>query len=484
MNPFKMRPERTGDLLVDWEKFWVKPYNKNEVNPYTRTRIILMNGTEFENVWFSHQFSRSVGDDELRRKLAYIRKSEQQQQKILTHLKPADESALEHTIGYEQLAVDLTAHLAKRVNDKNIKSALDFALLEDFDHLYRYADYLDFTTGEHAEKLVGGYTEITPGRPTISHHRHPYDSIRYPMTDKCPATMDVLAANVITAAEQQTMNYYMNTAALWPDEMGRRLYQEIGMVEEQHVTQYGSLLKPCMSRLENLLVHQYVECWLYWSCYETETDTRIRGIWQFMFEQELKHLHIALELLRQYEKKDWQEVIPDAEFPAPLVLESNIEYVRCVLGSTVNDTACRERYVDVRTNAPETFIRYQRLVNDPVRNVMSHTFIEDYIRKNGDIKSTRPIEKIGAHAKGFNRESIGICYEGGLDSKGRPKDTRTEWQKHSLRVLILTLLKDYPGCRVCGHRDLSPDRNENGETEPEEWVKACPCFDAENNWKA
>lgn len=156
------------------------------------------------------------------------------------------------------------------------------------------------------------------------------------------------------------------------------------MVEEQHVTQYGSLLKPCMSRLENLLVHQYVECWLYWSCYETETDTRIRGIWQFMFEQELKHLHIALELLRQYEKKDWQEVIPDAEFPAPLVLESNIEYVRCVLGSTVNDTACRERYVDVRTNAPETFIRYQRMVNDPVRNVMSHTFIEDYIRKNGE----------------------------------------------------------------------------------------------------
>ena len=103
-----------------------------------------------------------------------------------------------------------------------------------------------------------------------------------------------------------------------------------------------------------------------------------------LFVASPKYLHIALELLRQYEKKDWQEVIPDAEFPAPLVLESNIEYVRCVLGSTVNDTACRERYVDVRTNAPETFIRYQRLVNDPVRNVMSHTFIEDYIRKNGE----------------------------------------------------------------------------------------------------
>lgn len=100
-----------------------------------------------------------------------------------------------------------------------------------------------------------------------------------------------------------------------------------------------------------------------------------------------------------------------------------------------------------------------------------------YIRKNGDIKSTRAVEKIGAHAKGFNKESIGICYEGGLDRTGQPKDTRTEWQKHSLRVLILTLLRDYPDCRVCGHRDLSPDLNGNGEIEPEEWVKSCPCFE-------
>ena len=93
-----------------------------------------------------------------------------------------------------------------------------------------------------------------------------------------------------------------------------------------------------------------------------------------------------------------------------------------------------------------------------------------YIRKNGDIKSTRPIERIGAHSRGFNKESIGICYEGGLDCKGQPKDTRTEWQKHSLRVLILALLKDYPNCRICGHRDLSPDLNGNGEIEPEEWI--------------
>lgn len=100
-----------------------------------------------------------------------------------------------------------------------------------------------------------------------------------------------------------------------------------------------------------------------------------------------------------------------------------------------------------------------------------------YIRKNGKIITAREPERIGAHARGYNEHSIGICYEGGLDIHGRAKDTRTRWQKHSLRVLIKTLLRDYPESRVCGHRDLSPDRNENGEIEPEEWVKECPCFE-------
>ena len=100
-----------------------------------------------------------------------------------------------------------------------------------------------------------------------------------------------------------------------------------------------------------------------------------------------------------------------------------------------------------------------------------------YIRKNGDIKSTRPLERIGAHSRGFNRESIGICYEGGLDAHGCPADTRTPEQRAALKLLVHQLLETFPGSRVCGHRDLSPDRNGNGEIEPEEWIKACPCFE-------
>ncbi len=385
MNPFTTKASKDTQMFVDWEKLWAKPYEKHTVDPYTRTRVILMTGTEFEKVWFGHQFSRNCGDNELRRQLALLRRSEQQQQKLLTHLKPSDESALEQTIGYEQLAVDLTAHLAQRVGDRNVKGALDFALLEDFDHLYRYADYLDATSGEKAEDLVGCYTEIMPGRPTIAHHRHPYDSIRPPMTGAAPRTIDLLAANVITAAEQQTMNYYMNTAALWPDETGRRLYQENGMVEEEHVTQYGSLLDPRMSWLENLLVHQFVECWLYWSCAETETDEAIRKVWQCLFEQELLHLDLARRLLQDYEGKEWQQVIPDGEFPAPLCLESNVEYVRRILGGTVTQTAVLEGYQDARTLPRDsTFAAYQEMVNVPVKNVMSHSFIQAYIKKNGE----------------------------------------------------------------------------------------------------
>lgn len=156
------------------------------------------------------------------------------------------------------------------------------------------------------------------------------------------------------------------------------------MIEEQHVSHYGSLLNPNLSWLENLLVHQYTECWLYWSCAETETDSYIKNVWEAMFEKELMHLHIAEGLLREYEGREWQQVIPKAEFPAPLRLESNIPYVREILGATVCNTCCRENYVDV-ASLPQggTFADYQQQVNVPLENVTTHAVIEQYIARNG-----------------------------------------------------------------------------------------------------
>ena len=169
---------------------------------------------------------------------------EKQQQLKISLLKPKNESILEHTISYEQLAVDLTAELAKRSTDCNVKKALDFALLEDFDHLYRYADLLEMERKIHAETLVGTYTAIMPGRPTVSHHRYPKDNAKQSIDAKKADLFTILSALIITAAEQQTMNYYMNVSAFARSDLARRLYQEIALVEEEHVTQYETLADP------------------------------------------------------------------------------------------------------------------------------------------------------------------------------------------------------------------------------------------------
>ena len=99
------------------------------------------------------------------------------------------------------------------------------------------------------------------------------------------------------------------------------------------------------------------------------------------------------------------------------------------------------------TRADRCYTEYD-LTTDHLRRGFSGAGYHYYIRKNGDIKSLRPVKTPGAHAKGYNAHSIGICYEGGLDTDGRASDTRTDFQKHSLRVLVMLLLRDYPGSRV------------------------------------
>ncbi len=382
MNPFEQRPKKIDSFLQDWNRLYPKTYDPHTVDPYTKTRIILMNGTEFEANWFSHQFSRHCNDNELRRQIALNRRVEQQQQRKIANLKPIGESILETTIGYEQVAVDLTAALASRETDPGVVKALNFALLEDFDHLYRYSDLLEMDKGVYAEHLVGKYTEIMPGRPTISEHRHPFDDVRFPI-GKDASLLTKLNVNIITAAEQQTMNYYMNVTGFYENDLGRQLYQEIGMIEEQHVSQYESLKDPCATWLEELLMHEYTECYLYYSCYMDETDSYVKGIWEENFDMEVTHLHRAAELLKRYEGKEAQQVIPDGEFPALLHLGSNIDYVRKQL-LTANMTAHREEYVPVaRMPKDAEFFRYQNAVNPTDAAVPSHRVIHEYIRKNG-----------------------------------------------------------------------------------------------------
>jgi hypothetical protein len=265
-----------------------------------------------------------------------------------------------------------------------VKTALDFALLEDFDHLYRYANLLEMEQGIYAEWLVGRYTEIMPGRPTIAHHRYPMDNVKRGINAKQSDVQTVLNTMIITAAEQQTMNYYMNVTPFAYSDLSRKLYQEIALVEEEHVTQYESLMDANATWLEMLLWHEYCECYLYWSCYKTESDRRIKSFWEENLAFEIAHLHKAAELLKKYERKEWQEVIPCGDFPEPISLHENVDYVRKILGDTVQFTSDRENYVNLKCLPQDAdFFRYQNKINNSVQSVPSHCVINSYIRRHG-----------------------------------------------------------------------------------------------------
>lgn len=115
-----------------------------------------------------------------------------------------------------------------------------------------------------------------------------------------------------------------------------------------------------------------------------------------------------------------------------------------------------------------------------------------FIRQDGTVHVGRELSEIGAHAgKGYNVNSVGICYEGGIVPMGNPskpkdaKDTRTEAQKKSMLDCIAKTIafSEDKITTILGHRDLSPDLNGNGIVEPKEWIKICPCFDAKAEYK-
>ena len=88
---------------------------------------------------------------------------------------------------------------------------------------------------------------------------------------------------------------------------------------------------------------------------------------------------------------------------------------------------------------------------------------------DGSVEKGREEKEIGAHCKGHNANSIGVCYIGGLDKQGKPKDTRTPAQKAALFDLLFLLKQNYPDAVIHGHREFAN--------------KACPCFDAREEYR-
>ncbi len=395
-NPLDEKGIPLEEQFLPWDKANPQPYDKKSVHPYTRTRVILMNGSEVEGAIFKHQLARHCDDLQLKQKVAATRRIEQQQQKMVNWLIPGDETNLEVTLGFEQVAVDLTAWLAKTEPDALVKAALDYALLEDFDHLYRYANMYELTEGKQAQEVIGtDLTEVIPGRPTISEHQHPFDTIRNHWDAKTADPLTKLHTLTIVAAEQQTMNLYMNIGNRPVDMDGRALYLEIAQIEEQHVSHYESLADPNETWWEMAVMHEYNECYLYYSCMESETDERIKKMWEWHLDAEIGHLQDACTMMREQQGRDPEEMLPP-EMPEELVIfQSNTEYVRKVLAEQLDWTT--EGPDIVKDRKPERYEKFQEKIN--AGDVPSQKMISKHIDKMGEdyrleIDGEHPVERL------------------------------------------------------------------------------------------
>ncbi|MEE4460930.1 hypothetical protein V2S84_02070 [Azotobacter chroococcum] len=342
-----------------WREMAGKPISKLDDDAFTRVRIILMNGIELDALRLKHIGARFHG--ELRLPLAEVRRAEHHQATMVNWLLSADHSPLETTIAYEQVAIEVTAAVAQTEPDAYQAQTYRFGLLEDFDHLYRYSALLDRLEGKDANNILQGYTDIIPGRPTTFHHRAPEDDLRDAYQRESAALITKIHAAMITAAEYQTHDYYMNIGPTFADPLARQLYAEIASVEEQHVTQYGSLQDPNESFLEKWLIHEAMEAYNYYSCVDQETNPRIKAIWERFLDYELGHLNLVSELFERYERRDAGEILA-GPLPRMVEFKSQRKFVRQVLADEVDLRAKGHEYVD-RRNEGEASLDYRNQLN-------------------------------------------------------------------------------------------------------------------------
>ncbi|MFG3343450.1 hypothetical protein ACGF1Z_00105 [Streptomyces sp. NPDC048018] len=343
-DPLEQRGMPLDRQLRSWRELDVKPIDPDHCDPYTRCRILTMNGIEVEAITFSHMLARNTVAPEVKRQLAYLRYIEAQQQKVVNWLLPGVSSALETTIASEQAVVDLTAWIARMEPDPSLRQAYQFGLLEDFDHLYRYANLYEMIEHREAQSVVDGLTEVMPGRPAKFHHRHPADNVRDPYAKDEAGPLSKLHALTVLSAEQQTMTFYMNTGPTCMEPIARRLYQEIGLIEEEHVTHYESLVDPGETWWEQLVNHEYNECYLYYSFSQQETDPRVKAIWELHLDMEIEHLHTACDLMRRHDGRDPRSVLAP-ELPNVLAFEPNKPYLRELLDTQLDLTTQDAGYV-------------------------------------------------------------------------------------------------------------------------------------------
>ena len=325
-----------------WKELVNPPYSKLDDDAFTRVRVILMNGIESDQLRFGHICGRM--NRALQPELSRLRRAEQHQMTMINWLNPADQTPLETTIGFEQVAIEVTASIALKEPDPYLAQVYRFGLLEDFDHMYRYGALMDRVEGKDPNNLLQSYTDILPGRPTAIEHRHPHDDIKAHYDRRTADLRTKLHAYTLVAGEFQTHDYYMNVGPIYPDPEGRQLYAEIASIEEQHVTMYESIIDAGETWLEKLLLLQATEVYNYYSCVSSEKNPRIKAIWERFLDYELGHVRFVADMFERYERRDAAEVL-NAKLTETVDYVSHREFVRETLRNEVGLTAAGESFI-------------------------------------------------------------------------------------------------------------------------------------------
>jgi len=358
-----------------WRELVQVPFSKLDDDAFTRVRVILMNGIEAQALRFKHACAQM--NRHLRVELAKSRRIEHHQQTMVNWLLPPDQSPLETTIGFEQVAIEVTAAVAMQEPDPYMAQIYRFGLLEDFDHMYRYSALMDRVEGRDANNILQSYTDIMPGRPTAEEHRHPEDDVRKPYDRRSADPLTKLHALTIMAGEYMTHDYYMVVGPTFTDPVARQLYAEIASIEEQHVTQYESIIDPDETWLEKWVLLEATEVYNYYACMQQESNPRIKKIWERCLDYELGQLQHAMAIFKEQEKRDPSEILPQA-LPEPFKYESHRRFVRETLNNEVDFRALDGEIIDGLTQSEsEATLNYRGHMNS--EGSPSESVADEYI---------------------------------------------------------------------------------------------------------
>jgi len=247
--------------------------------------------------------------------------------------------------------------------------------------MYRYAALMDRLMGADANNILQNYTDILPGRPTAVEHRAPEDDLREPYNRANAAPITKLNAVTIMGGEHQTHDYYMTIGPMFADPIARQLYAEIASIEEQHVTQYETIIDPQETWLEKWLLHEATEIYNYYSCLTYETNPRIKSIWERFIDYELGHFHFVLGIFKEFDRRDPAALLPQT-LPEPIEYKSHRDFVRKVLSEEVDLRARRTQFIGKEEEASDSpSVLYRSQMNSNISP--SEAVAADYKWKPG-----------------------------------------------------------------------------------------------------